>query len=85
MLKIAIIVAVIGSSIWVWEEVLEDRIIPKRWGVVAPGEVYRSWQLSPALFRQTLDKHGIGLVVHLGVHNPDNAAHVAEQEAVALL
>ncbi len=85
LLKIAIIVAVIGSSIWVWEEVLEDRIIPKRWGVVVPGEVYRSGQLSPALVRKTLDKHGIQLVVHLGVHNPLNAAHVAEQEAVDAL
>ena len=55
MLKIAIIVAVIGSSIWVWEEVVEDRISPKRSGVVVPGEVYRSGQLSPALVRKTLD------------------------------
>ena len=85
LVKIAIIVAVIGSAIWMWEEVLEDRLIPKRWGVVVPGEVYRSGQLSPALVRKTLDKNGIELVLHLGVHDADNAAHEAEQEAVEAL
>ena len=85
LVNIAIIVAVIGSSIWVWEEVLEDRFIAKRWGVVVPGEVYRSGQLSPALVRKTLDKNGIEIVLHLGVHDHDNPAHIAEQEAVEAL
>ncbi len=85
LVKIAIIVAVIGSAIWVWEEVLEDRLIPKRWGTVVPGEIYRSGQLSPTLVRKMLETHGIELVVHLGVHVPDDPAHVAEQEAVEAL
>ncbi len=85
LLTIGLIVAVIGGAIWVWEEVLEDRLIAKRFGVVVPGSIYRSGQLSPAMVQKTLAKHDIDLVVHLGVHNPDNEAHVAEQEAVRQL
>ena len=44
---IGLAVAIIGGSIWVWEDVLEDRLIPKRWGVVEAGAIYRSGQLSP--------------------------------------
>ena len=85
LVTIGVIVAVIGGGIWVWEEVLEDRLIPKRFGVVVPGSVYRSGQLSPSLVRRTLAKHEIDLVVHLGVHDPGNKAHVAEQAAVETL
>ena len=84
-LGIAVSAAIIGSAIWIWEEVLEDRIIPKRWGTVVPGEIYRSGQLSPTLIRKMLETHDIELVVHLGAHDPLNAAHVAEQEAVEAL
>ena len=85
LLTIGIIVAVIGGGIWVWEEVLEDRLIAKRFGVVVPGSIYRSGQLSPTMVRKTLAKHDIDLVVHLGVHDPQNKAHVAEQAAVEAL
>ncbi len=46
---IGLMIAIIGGSIWLWEDVLEDRLIPKRWGVVEAGVIYRSGQLSPAL------------------------------------
>ena len=85
LLTIGVIIAVIGGGVWVWEEVLEDRLIAKRFGVVVPGSIYRSGQLSPAMVRKTLVKHDIDLVVHLGVHDPTNKAHVAEREAVEAL
>ncbi len=85
LLTFGVIVAVIGGGIWVWEEVLEDRLIAKRFGVVVPGSIYRSGQLSPTLVRKTLAKHDIDLVVHLGVHDPRNKAHVAERAAVEAL
>ena len=84
-LTIGISAATIGSGIWLWEEVVEDRIIPKRWGTVVPGEIYRSGQLSPTLIRKMLETNDIELVVHLGAHDPDNPAHVAEQAAVEAL
>ena len=54
LLKIGLIVAVVAAAIWTWEEVLEDRLIPKRFGVVVPGSIYRSGQLSPTLVQKTL-------------------------------
>jgi len=85
LLTIGVVIAVIGGGFWVWEGVLEDRLIAKRFGVVVPGSIYRSGQLSPAMVRKTLVKHDIDLVVHLGVHDPENEAHVAEQAAVESL
>jgi protein tyrosine phosphatase (PTP) superfamily phosphohydrolase (DUF442 family) len=85
ILTIGLVVAVVAVSILVWEEVLEDRLIPKRWGVVVPGAIYRSGQLSPALVEKTLDEHGIELVVSLCADEPDDAEHLAEQQAVVNL
>lgn len=82
LLTIGLIAAVIGGGIWVWDGVLKDRLIAKRFGVVVPGSVYRSGQLSPYMIRKTLEENGIDLVVHLGEQDPNNKAHVAEQEAV---
>ncbi len=79
---IGLAVAVIGGSIWVWEEVLEDRLIPKRWGVVEAGAIYRSGQLSPTLIERTLQEHGIQLVVSLCPDEAGNKAHDAERQAV---
>ena len=52
-----------GGGVWLWEDVLEDRLVPKRWGVVEEGRVFRSGQLHPALVRRTLERHGIDLVI----------------------
>ena len=59
------IVVLIAGGIWLWEEQLEDRIIPKRWGAVIDGSLYRSGQLHPALIERTFVAHGIELVVSL--------------------
>jgi protein tyrosine phosphatase (PTP) superfamily phosphohydrolase (DUF442 family) len=85
ILLIGLVVAVIGGAIWLWEEVLEDRIIPKRWGVVEQGAVYRSGQLSSALVERTLRDNGIEVVVSLRPDEPDNKDHEAEQRAVEKL
>lgn len=79
---IGLTIAIIGGSIWLWEDVLEDRFIAKRWGVVEAGVIYRSGQLSPALIERTLQEHGVQLVVSLCADDADNAAHLAERQAV---
>ena len=85
LVTIGLIAALIGGAIWIWEEVLEDRLIAKRFGVVVPGSIYRSGQLSQWMVHKTLAEHDIDLVVHLGVHDPENKAHAAEAEAVEAL
>jgi hypothetical protein len=58
------LLVLVGGGIWLWEEV-EDRFIPKRWGAVIEGSLYRSGQLHPALIERTLVDNGIDLVVSL--------------------
>lgn len=64
---------------------LRDRFIPKRWGVVEPGKIYRSGQLSRHLVKETLEKHHIRRVVDLTFDNPDDENHSAELAAIAEL
>jgi protein tyrosine/serine phosphatase len=62
---------------------LRDRFIPKRWGVVEEGKIYRSGQLSRQLVRETLEAHGIQTVVDLTWDDPSEPNHVAELAAIA--
>src|SRR5260370_5346876 len=64
---------------------LRDRFIPKRWGVVEEGKIYRSGQLSRHLVRQTLESHRIQTVVDLTWDDPNERNHVAELAAIAEL
>ncbi len=82
---IALTVAVIGGGIWLWDDVLEDRIIPKRWGVIEPGKIYRSGQLSAALVRKTLSKHNIKVIVDLTGNIPSDKDQEAEKQAATEL
>jgi protein tyrosine phosphatase (PTP) superfamily phosphohydrolase (DUF442 family) len=82
VLLIGLLVAVVGGAIWLWEDVVEDRVIPKRWGVVEQGAVYRSGQLSGALVERTFRDNGIEVVVSLRPDEPGNKDHEAERRAV---
>jgi protein tyrosine/serine phosphatase len=64
---------------------LRDRFVPKRWGVVEEGKIYRSGQLSRHLVRQTLEMHKIQTVVDLTWDDPNEQNHVAELAAIAEL
>src|SRR5262245_53661023 len=44
---------------------VRDRFIPKRWGVVEEGKIFRSGQLSAPLVKQVLQNHKIEVVVDL--------------------
>ncbi|WP_339674913.1 hypothetical protein, partial [uncultured Gimesia sp.] len=50
LLKLALILcACIATGVLIWEELLEDRVVAKRFGVVEPGKIYRSGQISSYL------------------------------------
>lgn len=72
---------VLAGAIWAWEEVVEDRVIPKRWGVVEEGLIYRSGQLSAALVKRVLAEHGIEVIVDLTAEVPDDRDQQAERRA----
>jgi protein-tyrosine phosphatase len=72
----------VGAGIGVWDAV-KYRFIPKRFGVVVPGEVYRSGQISRWQFEPTVRKYDIDAVIDLnGIDpaDPDQAAEIASYE-----
>jgi hypothetical protein len=82
---LALAVGLIGGGIALWTEVLRDRIVAKRWGVVEPGFVYRSGQVSRHLVESQLREHGIRVVVDLMGDDPGNREQPFEREAISRL
>jgi protein tyrosine phosphatase (PTP) superfamily phosphohydrolase (DUF442 family) len=74
-------VIVLAGAVWVWEDVVEDRVIPKRWGVVEEGLICRSGQLSAALVERVLKQHGIKVIVDLTHEAPGDKDQQAERRA----
>lgn len=83
--NVILVVCIVGGGIWLWEEVIEDRVIPKRWGTVKEGSIYRSGQLSSALVERTLRNHGIEVIVDLTHELPDDRNQQAELRAAEKL
>jgi len=71
----------IVAAMMLWTELLEDRLIPKRWGVVEEASIFRSGQLHPALVKSTLEENQIDVIVNLNQWRPEKSAHVAERQA----
>ena len=57
------------------------QFIPKRFGVVVPGRIYRSGQISKRLIEGVLSKHDIRVVIDLTGIDPTNVDQRAEIEA----
>lgn len=80
ILIVVLLIAAVGGGIWLWEEVLEDRLVPKRLGTVEQGRIYRSGQLHPALVERTLRDLGIEVIVDL---DPDDTPAAAAELVAA--
>ncbi len=78
---VVLAVVVIGGGIWLWDDVIKDRVIPKRWGVVEEGSVYRSGRLSSSLVKRMLEKHHIQMILALEGEVPENKDQAAEVQA----
>ncbi|MFT4711608.1 MAG: protein tyrosine/serine phosphatase [Candidatus Azotimanducaceae bacterium] len=63
---------------YTWKEHIEDRIIPKRWGVVEQASVYRSGQLHPSLIQRVLVEHNIGVIIDLNGKRAGKVEHETE-------
>jgi hypothetical protein len=73
-----------GALVVSWEFV-EPRFVVKRFGVVVPGAIYRSGQISPSLIESTLREFAIGVVVNLQCDDPHDAYQRAELDAARRL
>ena len=75
-LAVSMLVSIVAAGIVWWCE-HKYEYIPKRWGVVVPGKIFRSGQLTPQMLGKTLTQHGITTIIDLQLK-------VIEQDAAGL-
>jgi len=75
------VILVLCGAAWLWVELVEDHVVPKRWAAVERGSIYRSGQLSPALIKKTLKRHKIDVIVDLTGDAPQDREQQAEMKA----
>jgi protein tyrosine/serine phosphatase len=74
----AAVICLIGT-IFLWQEVIKDRVIPKNFGVVEEGRIYRSGQISPSLIKKVLLKYQIKEIISLSGNSSDEEIKIAEE------
>lgn len=86
MLGIAVAVTLVIVG---YRNFVHPNIFPKRFGVVVPGQVYRSGKLTTAALNKVVREHGIKTIVDLGAWVEDTPANRRanrrEQEAAQAL
>lgn len=81
----ATVLVLIVLAFVAWNNGLRDRFIPKNLGVVEPGKLYRSGQISAALIKPVLQKFHIKVIVDLAARGAPPADVAAETSASAAL
>ena len=84
-LFIAVPAILIGLAIWLWFGFARYRFFPKKFGVVVPGHIYRSGQLSAPLVKKILTKYNIRVIVDLTSADPNDLDKHTEEQAAAEL
>ncbi len=67
VLVVLAVLMVAGGISW-WSR-NKYEYVPKRFGVVVPGKIYRSGQLTERMLRKTLPKHGVTTIVDLQLND----------------
>jgi predicted protein tyrosine phosphatase len=66
-----------------WNNGVREALFPKNFGVVEPGRLYRSGQISHWQIRRVLTENHIARIVAMSAHGGHPADLAAEQQAVA--
>jgi hypothetical protein len=75
-----------GVLAWlVWQELIRPNIIPKNFGVVAEGKVFRSGELTPGAMRRVVEKYGVKTVVDLGAYETGSEGERRQQRTADVL
>ncbi len=81
---IAIIAAVVALIVF-YDKGVKDNLFPRNFGIVEPGEVYRSGRLTPAALRKIHEEHQIKTIVDLGAYDEGSRKDkIAQSTADAL-
>jgi protein-tyrosine phosphatase len=76
---------VIGLAIWAWFGFIKYHFVPKNFGVVEQGRIYRSGQISAPLIKKILTEYNIRVIINLTSMGPNNPDKLAEEKAAAKL
>jgi protein-tyrosine phosphatase len=75
----------IGLAILAWFGIIRYNVIPKRFGVVEQGRIYRSGQISVPLIKKILTKYNIRVIIDLTSADPNDHDKQAEKQAATEL
>jgi protein tyrosine phosphatase len=78
--KIIVLILIVMTSIWAYDK-FKYNILPKNFGVVEEGKIYRSGQLSKTIVKKILERHSIQCVVDLSGPPGTDINNKAESEA----
>jgi hypothetical protein len=86
--KLAIVVLIatlLGAGGWVLRFGVRDNVLPRNYGVVDEGHVYRTGRLTPAATETVVKRHGIKTIIDLGAYEgiPDDE-RLAQRTAESL-
>lgn len=66
--RIILLVAAVLLGVWFWRDGVRYNVMPKNFGVVDEGRVYRSGQLKPAAMRTVVERKRIKTEIDLGAY-----------------
>jgi hypothetical protein len=78
-------ILLVVSGVRVWKGKIKDRGIPKRFGVVQEGQLYRSGLIPSRLVKEVLLKYKIKVIIDLAADSPEGSDRKAGKRAVAEL
>ena len=85
-LKIAVLLAVIGVlGGYCYRYGIRDNLIPRNFGIVTEGHIYRSGRLTPATMEKIVTANKIKLIVDLGAYEENSPKDVLERRTAEAL
>lgn len=81
---LAAVILLIGGLL-LWEHGLKNHFVPRHFGVVEQGRIYRSGQISSSLIKETLVRYKIGMIVSLSADHVTNVDKTTEKQIAAEL
>ncbi|VAX36441.1 hypothetical protein MNBD_PLANCTO02-479 [hydrothermal vent metagenome] len=83
--SLLVVILLIATGATLWQTTLKHRFIAKKFGVVVPGKVYRSGQISEWMLEPTLKKYKIQVVIDLNGRDEADPHQTAEIATVKKL
>jgi protein tyrosine/serine phosphatase len=81
MLVVVVLASISCAMIVWWYAGLRNRFEPVNFGVVEPGRIYRSGQISEHVIRKTIQKNHVGLILSL---SGDESSDLEAEKAAAM-